>query len=87
MSDARISNVTLLHMLFRSSRRLRNNVRFRSLALYAKTARILICMAIFGEIIFIFAADYIRNGTSTLRVYFVVSYIVMAVLQVSYNAS
>ncbi|KOX73659.1 Solute carrier family 41 member 2 [Melipona quadrifasciata] len=51
-------------------------------SLYAKTARILICMAIFGETIFIFAADYIRNGTSTLRIYFVVSYIVMAVLQV-----
>ncbi|KAK9297880.1 hypothetical protein QLX08_008545 [Tetragonisca angustula] len=51
-------------------------------SLYAKTARILICMAIFGETIFIFAADYIRNGTSTLRVYFVLSYIVMAVLQV-----
>ncbi|XP_003393830.2 solute carrier family 41 member 1 isoform X1 [Bombus terrestris] len=51
-------------------------------SLYAKTARILICMAIFGEIIFIFAADYISKGTSTVHIYFVVSYIVMAILQV-----
>ncbi|KAG6803272.1 solute carrier family 41 member 3 isoform X1 [Apis mellifera caucasica] len=50
--------------------------------LYAKTARILICMAIFGELIFIFAADYIQWGKSTLHIYFVMSYIVMAVLQV-----
>lgn len=40
-------------------------------------------MAIFGELIFIFAADYIQWGKSTLHIYFVVSYIVMAVLQVS----
>ncbi|XP_076761218.1 solute carrier family 41 member 3 isoform X2 [Xylocopa sonorina] len=49
---------------------------------YAKTARILICMALFGELIFIFIADYVENGRSTLHIYFVVSYLVMAVLQV-----
>ncbi|CAK9826057.1 Solute carrier family 41 member 1 [Anthophora retusa] len=49
---------------------------------YAKTSRILICMAIVGELIFIFLADYIKHGVSTVNVYFVVSYIVVAVLQV-----
>ncbi|XP_017891664.1 solute carrier family 41 member 1-like isoform X1 [Ceratina calcarata] len=49
---------------------------------YAKTARILICMAIFGELIFIFVADYIKNEMSTLNPYFVTCYILMAVLQV-----
>ncbi|XP_003702336.1 solute carrier family 41 member 3 isoform X1 [Megachile rotundata] len=49
---------------------------------YAKTARILICMAIFGETIFIFVADYIKYRTSTIHVYFVLSYIFVAVLQV-----
>ncbi|CAK9819272.1 Solute carrier family 41 member 1 [Anthophora plagiata] len=49
---------------------------------YAKTSRILICMAIVGELIFIFLADYIKHGVSTVNAYFVVSYIVVAVLQV-----
>ncbi|CAL7936724.1 unnamed protein product [Xylocopa violacea] len=49
---------------------------------YAKTARILICMAIFGELIFIFIADYVEHRRSTLHIYFVLSYLVMAVLQV-----
>ncbi|XP_017765701.1 PREDICTED: solute carrier family 41 member 1-like isoform X2 [Eufriesea mexicana] len=57
------------------------NALFRG-SLYAKTARILICMAIFGELVFIFVADYMKNGTSTLHIYFVFSYILMAVLQV-----
>ncbi|XP_029041639.1 solute carrier family 41 member 1-like isoform X1 [Osmia bicornis bicornis] len=49
---------------------------------YAKTARILVCMAIFGETIFIFVADYLRQGTSTVNAYFVISYVFVAVLQV-----
>ncbi|XP_076176836.1 solute carrier family 41 member 1 isoform X2 [Ptiloglossa arizonensis] len=49
---------------------------------YSKTARILISMAIVGELVFIFLADYFKQGKSTLHGYFVVSYLVMAVLQV-----
>ncbi|XP_076237053.1 solute carrier family 41 member 3 isoform X2 [Calliopsis andreniformis] len=49
---------------------------------YAKTARILICMALFGELIFIYLADYIKNSASLLNVYFVASYLVVAVFQV-----
>ncbi|KZC07459.1 PREDICTED: solute carrier family 41 member 1-like [Dufourea novaeangliae] len=49
---------------------------------YAKTARILICMAVFGELIFIFLADYMKHGLSTLHIYFVVSYLMVAVFQV-----
>nr|XP_033338231.1 solute carrier family 41 member 1-like isoform X1 [Megalopta genalis] len=49
---------------------------------YAKTARILICMAVVGELVFIFLADYIKHGTSLLHAYFVISYLVVAVLQV-----
>lgn len=49
---------------------------------YAKTARILIIMALVGELVFIFLADYIKHGQSLLNVYFVVSYLLMAVLQV-----
>lgn len=49
---------------------------------YAKTARILICMAVLGELVFIFLADYMQHGTSLLHAYFVVSYLVVAVLQV-----
>lgn len=49
---------------------------------YAKTARILISMAIPGELVFIFLADFMKNSSSTLHAYFVLSYIVMAVLQV-----
>ncbi|XP_053973537.1 solute carrier family 41 member 1-like isoform X1 [Hylaeus volcanicus] len=49
---------------------------------YAKTARILISMAIVGELVFIFIADYIKHGESTIQAYFAVSYLVVAVLQV-----
>lgn len=49
---------------------------------YAKTARILICMAIPGQLVFIFLADYIKNSVSTLHVYFVCSYLIVSVLQV-----
>ncbi|XP_015187005.1 PREDICTED: solute carrier family 41 member 3-like isoform X2 [Polistes dominula] len=49
---------------------------------YAKTARLLIGMAICGQLVFVFAADYIKCETITLDAYFVVSYIVVSVLQV-----
>ncbi|XP_012265718.2 solute carrier family 41 member 1-like [Athalia rosae] len=49
---------------------------------YAKTARILIGMALPGHLIFIFLADYIKWGSSTLHVYFVASYLTVAVLQI-----
>ncbi|XP_012280520.1 solute carrier family 41 member 2 isoform X2 [Orussus abietinus] len=49
---------------------------------YAKTARLLIGMAIPGHLAFVFAADYIKWNYSTLHVYFVASYILVAVLQV-----
>ena len=40
-------------------------------------------MAMVGELVFIFLADYMKHGASTLHVYFVVSYLVVAVFQVS----
>ncbi|XP_046835457.1 solute carrier family 41 member 3-like isoform X1 [Vespa crabro] len=49
---------------------------------YAKTARILIGMAICGQLVFVFAADYIKCQRSTVDAYFVVSYIVVSTLQV-----
>ncbi|XP_043253215.1 solute carrier family 41 member 1-like [Colletes gigas] len=49
---------------------------------YAKTARILISMAVFGELVFIYLADYLKQGKSTLHVYFAISYILVAVFQV-----
>ncbi|XP_066593920.1 solute carrier family 41 member 3-like [Prorops nasuta] len=49
---------------------------------YAKTARILIAMAIPGHLVFVFAADYIKWGHRTLQPYFVVSYILVSVMQV-----
>ncbi|OXU23106.1 hypothetical protein TSAR_014010 [Trichomalopsis sarcophagae] len=48
----------------------------------AKTARLLISMSIPGHIAFSFAADYIRWGKSTIHIYFVLSYLTVAVLQV-----
>ncbi|XP_043680822.1 solute carrier family 41 member 3 isoform X2 [Vespula pensylvanica] len=49
---------------------------------YAKTARILIGMAISGQLVFVFAADYIKCQKSTVDAYFVLSYIVVSTLQV-----
>ncbi|XP_074099064.1 solute carrier family 41 member 1 [Cotesia typhae] len=49
---------------------------------FAKTARLLITMGIVGELIFIYAADYIKQGESTLHFYFVFSYIVVALVQI-----
>ncbi|XP_003425685.1 solute carrier family 41 member 1 [Nasonia vitripennis] len=48
----------------------------------AKTARLLISMSIPGHIAFSFAADYIQWGKSTIHIYFVLSYLTVAVLQV-----
>ncbi|KAG7198639.1 hypothetical protein KM043_005997 [Ampulex compressa] len=49
---------------------------------YAKTARLLICMAIPGQLVFVFLADYMKNGASTVHLYFVLSYVFVSVLQV-----
>ncbi|XP_052856148.1 solute carrier family 41 member 1 isoform X2 [Drosophila gunungcola] len=49
---------------------------------YAKTARILIAMSIPGNILFIFAADYINYSTSTVTWVFVVSYLMASLVQV-----
>ncbi|XP_034933875.1 solute carrier family 41 member 1-like [Chelonus insularis] len=49
---------------------------------FAKTARLLIVMGVLGEIVFIYAADYIEQQQSTLHVYFILSYILVAFLQI-----
>lgn len=49
---------------------------------YAKTARLLVAMAIPGQLIFVFIADVLNPGNCTLYAYFVISYIVVSVLQV-----
>ncbi|XP_044316816.1 solute carrier family 41 member 1 isoform X3 [Drosophila rhopaloa] len=49
---------------------------------YAKTARILIAMSIPGNILFIFAADYINYSTSTVTWVFVLSYLTASLVQV-----
>lgn len=49
---------------------------------YAKTARILILMSIPGQIIFIFVADVIHMGESTIGALFVVSYLFVSFIQV-----
>lgn len=51
---------------------------------FAKTARLLITMGVIGELIFIYAADYIKQGESTLHFYFIFSYIMVALFQVSF---
>lgn len=48
----------------------------------AKTARLLIGMSIPGHLVFSFAADYIQWSHSTIHIYFVLSYLTVAVLQV-----
>lgn len=50
---------------------------------YAKTARILILMSIPGQIVFIFVADFIHMGVSTIGPAFVFSYLFVSLLQVS----
>ncbi|KAL6438211.1 hypothetical protein ACFW04_004429 [Cataglyphis niger] len=49
---------------------------------YAKTARLLVAMAIPGQLIFVFIADALNPGDCTMHAYFVISYIVVSVLQV-----
>ncbi|XP_032670098.1 solute carrier family 41 member 1 isoform X2 [Odontomachus brunneus] len=50
----------------------------------AKTARMLIGMAIIGQLIFVFVADYVNQDNCTLHAYFVVSYVIVSVLQVMF---
>ncbi|KAF7989528.1 hypothetical protein HCN44_008202 [Aphidius gifuensis] len=49
---------------------------------YAKTARLLIAMGIPGQVVFIFVADYIKQSKSTLHVYFVLCYMLIAFIQI-----
>ncbi|KRF82478.1 solute carrier family 41 member 1 isoform X2 [Drosophila virilis] len=49
---------------------------------YAKTARILIAMSIPGNILFIFAADYINMSTTTVTWVFMLSYLIASLIQV-----
>ncbi|KAL0103320.1 hypothetical protein PUN28_017537 [Cardiocondyla obscurior] len=49
---------------------------------YAKTARLLVTMAIPGQLIFVFIADALNPGDCQLHAYFVISYIVVSVVQV-----
>ncbi|KAK2587188.1 hypothetical protein KPH14_002933 [Odynerus spinipes] len=49
---------------------------------YAKTARILIGMAFCGQLVFVFAADYIKCQKSTVDAYFVLSYLAVSTIQV-----
>lgn len=51
---------------------------------YAKTARILILMSIPGQVVFIFVADYIHLSASTIGPAFVLSYLFVSLLQVSF---
>lgn len=50
---------------------------------YARTAKILILMSIPGQIVFIYVADYIHMGESTIGPAFVSSYLFVSLLQVS----
>ena len=49
---------------------------------YAKTARILIFMSIPGNILFIYVADYIHMSASTVKLSFVLSYLLASLVQV-----
>lgn len=51
---------------------------------YAKTARLLLAMAIPGQLIFVFIADVLNPGECKLHAYFVISYIVVSVAQVMF---
>ncbi|XP_014469155.1 PREDICTED: solute carrier family 41 member 1-like [Dinoponera quadriceps] len=50
----------------------------------AKTARMLIGMAIIGQLIFVFVADYVNEDNCMLNAYFVVAYLIVSVLQVMF---
>lgn len=49
---------------------------------YAKTARILILMAIPGQVLFIYIADYIHMSESTIGAPFVLSYLLVSLIQI-----
>lgn len=49
---------------------------------YAKTARILILMSIPGQVLFIFVADYIHMSESTIGAPFVLSYMLVSLIQI-----
>lgn len=51
---------------------------------YARSAKILILMSIPGQILFIYVADYIHMSQSTIGPAFVLSYLCVSLLQVSY---
>lgn len=55
---------------------------FLSAIPYAKTARILILMSVPGQILFIFAADYVHMGESTIGWAFVLAYSSVSLLQI-----
>lgn len=50
---------------------------------YAKTARILILMSIPGQVLFIFLADYIHMGKTTIGAPFMLSYLTVSFVQVN----
>lgn len=47
----------------------------------AKTARLLFLIAIPGHTLFVFAADFIYNGESTVRASFVLTYVLVGFIQ------
>ncbi|TGZ47869.1 Solute carrier family 41 member 2 [Temnothorax longispinosus] len=49
---------------------------------YAKTARLLLSMAVPGQLIFVFIADALNPGDCKLHTYFVISYLVVSLIQV-----
>lgn len=50
---------------------------------YARTARILILMSIPGQVLFIYVADFIHMSRSTIGAPFVLSYLIVSLIQVS----
>jgi ABC-type thiamin/hydroxymethylpyrimidine transport system permease subunit len=50
---------------------------------HAETARILITMNLAGQLLFLFVADYIHWGQSTVTAAFALSYLTVSLLQVS----
>ncbi|XP_024888374.1 solute carrier family 41 member 3-like [Temnothorax curvispinosus] len=49
---------------------------------YAKTARLLLSMAVPGQLVFVFIADALNPGDCKLHTYFVISYLVVSLIQV-----
>jgi solute carrier family 41 len=49
---------------------------------YAKSSRILIFIAIPGQILFVYAADYINMSQSTIEIPFLLSYLTMCLIQI-----